>query len=88
MISTRKVQFKDLEIDSAGKTRASFNGLNGSVASRAGGSAEDTGRLSLHTPREAFPNLAVLHSERELWVFTAQCKALLACPGVGSCFLS
>lgn len=88
MISTRKVPFKDLEIDSAGKTRASFNGLNGSVASRAGGSAEDTGRLSLHTPREAFPNLAVLHSERELWVFTAQCKALMACPGVGSCFLS
>lgn len=88
MISTRKVPFKDLEIDSAGKTRASFNGLNGSVALRAGGSAEDTGRLSLHTPREAFPNLAVLHSERELWVFTAQCKALLACPGVGSCFLS
>lgn len=41
MISTRKVPFKDLEIDSAGKTRASFNRLNGTVASRAGGSAED-----------------------------------------------
>lgn len=87
MISTRKVPFKDSEIDSAGKTRASFNGLNGSVASRAGGSAEDTGRLSLHPPREAFPKLAVLDSERVLWVFTARSKAQLACPGVGSCGL-
>lgn len=85
MISTRKVPFKDLEIDSAGKMRASFNRLNGTVASRAGGSAEDRSRLSLHPPSEAFPKLTVLDSER---VFTAQSKAQLACLGGGSCDLA
>lgn len=84
MISTRKVPFKDLEIDSAGKMRASFNRLNGTVASRAGGSAEDRGRLSLQPPSEAFPKLTVLAAER---VFAAQSKAQLACPDGGSCGL-
>lgn len=36
MISTRKVPFKDWEIDSPGKTNASLNGLNKSWVWRAG----------------------------------------------------
>lgn len=43
-----------------------------------------TGRLSLHPPREAFPKLTMLDSDR---MFTAQSEVQLSCPGRGSCGL-